>query len=158
MSPPAGPRVGVGGVLIHAGQVLLVRRAQPPLQGRWSIPGGKVEWGETLQQAVARELLEETGLRVRVGALLIVFDRLERTGDDVLSHYVVIDYLCELEGGLLRAGSDALEAAFAARDELSAFDLPPLALEVIRDAFARVARAPVTETMDTEPGDFRRGV
>lgn len=132
----------MGGVLIHAGRVLLVRRAHPPLQGRWSIPGGKVEWGETLQEAVARELLEETGLRVRVGELLILFDRIERSGDAVHAHYVVADYLCAWESGELAAGSDALEAAFAARDELPAFDLPPLALRVIADAFARTGHRP----------------
>lgn len=140
MSVPAGPRVGVGGVLLDEGRVLLIRRAHPPLQGRWSIPGGTVEWGETLDQALRREMLEETGLRVRVGPLLTAFDRVERAGGEVRWHYVIVDYLCFREGGELRAGSDALDAALVAPDDLARYDLPEKALEVIRDALALAAR------------------
>ncbi len=135
---PSAPAVGVGGVLIHQGRVLLVRRAKPPLEGRWLIPGGTLELGETLAEGLVREMLEETGLRVRPGPLLLLFDRIERDGDRVRYHYVIADYLCELVSGTLQAGSDALEAAFVAPEELPRYDLPPLALAVIRDAFARV--------------------
>jgi ADP-ribose pyrophosphatase YjhB (NUDIX family) len=128
-------------VLIDAGRVLLIRRANPPLQGRWSIPGGTVEWGETLDQALRREMLEETGLCVRVGPLLTAFDRVERRGGEVSWHYVIVDYLCTLEGGELRAGSDALEAMFVAPHELAIYDLPEKALEVIHDGFARLSAA-----------------
>lgn len=141
---PHVPSVGVGGVVVHDGRVLLIRRGKPPLFGRWIIPGGTVELGETLEQALVREMEEETGLRVRPGELLTLFDRIERDGERVLYHYVIADYLCEIESGTLRAGSDALEAAFVAPDELHAFDLPAKALEVIDAALARVAaRAPV---------------
>ena len=136
---PAAPSVGVGGVVIHAGKVLLIRRGKPPLLGCWSIPGGTVEAGETLQQALVRELEEETSLRVRPGELLTVFDRIERDDAGRLRyHYVVVDFLCEFVSGTLRAGSDAMGAVFAWPHELAAFDLHPEALEVIADAFARV--------------------
>lgn len=136
---PAGPRVGVGGVVVHDGRVLLIRRGKPPLLGRWIIPGGTVELGETLEQALVREMEEETGLRVRPGELLCLFDHIERDAGRVRYHYVIADYLCELESGTLRAGSDALEAAFVAPRELPAYDLPPKALEVIRAALARAS-------------------
>src|ERR1700732_3227941 len=73
---PARPMVGVGGVIIDQGRALLIRRGREPLLGEWSIPGGMLELGETLEQGVARELLEETGLSVRVVELIEVFDRL----------------------------------------------------------------------------------
>ena len=73
---PERPLVGVGGVVIEAGRALLIRRASEPLRGEWSIPGGMLELGETLQAGVARELLEETGLHVRVLELIEVFERI----------------------------------------------------------------------------------
>lgn len=106
--PPtaAPPRVAVGGVLIDhdAGEprVLLVRRGRPPSVGRWSLPGGRVEPGETLAAAVARELLEETGLVVEAGPLLEVVELI-----DPAYHYIILDYACRRLGGALRAGDDA---------------------------------------------------
>jgi ADP-ribose pyrophosphatase YjhB (NUDIX family) len=129
----------VGGVVIRAGKVLLIRRGKPPLMGRWSIPGGTVEAGETLEQALVREMEEETGLHVRPLELLAVFDRIERDGASLRYHYVIVDYLCEAVSGTLRAGSDALEAVFASPHELSAFALHPKALEVVGAAYARLA-------------------
>lgn len=140
-SGPTAPSVGVGGVVIQAGKVLLIRRGKQPLMGRWIIPGGTVELGETLEQALVREMEEETSLRVRAGPLLTLFDRIERDATGVRYHYVIADYLCEVVSGTLRAGSDALDAAFVAPEDLAAFDLPAKALEVIRDAFERVAPA-----------------
>lgn len=142
MTAPAGPRVGVGGVVVQAGKVLLIRRGKPPLAGRWSIPGGTVEWGETLEQALVREMEEETGLRVRPGELLALFDRIERDGQRVHYHYVIADYLCDAVSGTLCAGSDALEAAFVTPAELPAYDLPPEALEIIAGALERHAARP----------------
>lgn len=142
MSVADGPRVGVGGVLVRNGRVLLIRRGKPPLHGRWLIPGGTVELGETLAQALVRELREETGLDVRQHELLTLFDRIEREGGQVRYHYVIADYLCSYAGGQLCAGSDALEAAFVAPEDLPAYDLPPLALDVVQDALARSAGRP----------------
>jgi 8-oxo-dGTP diphosphatase len=133
--------VGVGGVVVREGRVLLARRGKEPLFGRWVVPGGTVELGETLEQALVREMEEETGLRVEPVGILAVFDRIEREGDRVARHNVIVDYLCDWRAGEARAGSDALEVAWAAAAELPAYDLPPKALEVVRDALA-AAEAP----------------
>src|SRR4029079_13631963 len=134
---PTHPSVGVGCVLIHDGRVLLVRRGKEPLRGRWVIPGGTVELGETLEEALVREIQEETALVVRPREVLLVFDRIERDGANVRYHYVIVDYVCDYVSGTLRAGSDAEDAAFAPPEELAAYDLPEKALEVVRDCFAR---------------------
>ena len=136
---PSAPVVGVGGVLIRDGKVLLIRRGKPPLYGRWVVPGGTVELGESLEQALVREMREETGLEVVPLEVLTVFDRIERDGDRVVYHYVIVDYLCRWLGGEARAASDALEAAWAALDDLPRYDLPQKALEVVRDAFRKIS-------------------
>jgi mutator protein MutT len=129
--------VGVGGVLVHGGRVLLIRRGKPPLYGRWVVPGGTVELGEGLEQALVREMQEETGLAVEPLELITVFDRIEREGERVVYHYVIVDYLCRLVSGEARAASDALDVAWAAPSELEVYDLPPKALEVVQEAFRR---------------------
>jgi mutator protein MutT len=131
--------VGVGGVVVRDGKALLIRRGKEPLYGRWTVPGGTVELGESLEEAVVRELEEETGLRVEPVALLTVFDRIQREGARVVHHFVIVDYLCRWRSGEARAASDALEVAWAAASELPAYDLPPKALEVVRDALAKGA-------------------
>lgn len=133
-----GPRVGVGGVVVHEGRVVLVRRGKPPLYGRWVVPGGTVELGERLEAALVREVREETGLEVTPVAFLTAFDRILGAAGHVGYHYVILDYLCQWRSGELQAGSDALDARFAAPDELDALELPPKALEVVLDAFSRV--------------------
>jgi ADP-ribose pyrophosphatase YjhB (NUDIX family) len=105
---PERPVVSVGAVIVDAGRVLLVKRGQPPLQGQWSLPGGVVEIGETLQAALVREVREETGLDVEVGAVVDVLDRVQRSADGrVEYHYVIIDYICRPRAGTLMSGSDA---------------------------------------------------
>jgi ADP-ribose pyrophosphatase YjhB (NUDIX family) len=137
----------VGGVLVHDGKVLLIRRGKEPLRGRWVVPGGTVELGETLEDALVREMLEETGLSVSPVELLTVFDRIQEEAGRVAYHYVIVDYLCRLEGGEARAGSDAEAVAWAGRSELPAYDLPAKALEVVLEGFSRaegLARRPPT--------------
>ncbi len=136
----AGPRIGVGGVVVHEERALLIRRGKPPLLGRWMIPGGTVELGETLVEALVREMQEETGLRVEPQQMLAVVDRIEREEGRVAYHFVIVDYLCRLVSGEARAGSDAQEVAWVRPEELPAYDLTPKALEVVRDAF-RLSRA-----------------
>ena len=127
-------------MLVHEGRVLLIRRGKEPLFGRWVVPGGTVERGETIEAALIREMKEETDLVVKPVELLAVFDQIQRdSGEEVAYHYVILDYLCEYVSGALRAGSDALEAAFARPEELLAFDLPSKALEVVQDALARTS-------------------
>jgi ADP-ribose pyrophosphatase YjhB (NUDIX family) len=130
-------------VLIHEGRALLIRRGSEPLRGQWSIPGGSLELAETLEEGVARELLEETGVVVRVGEMIEVFERifLETPPQMVEGvarpryHYVIVDYLCAWVGGEARAGGDALEVAWAEEEELEKFRMTPAAMRVLRKAF-----------------------
>jgi 8-oxo-dGTP diphosphatase len=141
---PQQPMVGVGGVVIVEGRALLIRRGSEPLLGEWSIPGGMLELGETLEEGVARELLEETGLTVRVIELIEVFDRIyvesmaganeERKGPRF--HYVIVDYLCERVGGDAVAGSDVTELVFASEEELDKYKLTETATRILKKAFA----------------------
>jgi ADP-ribose pyrophosphatase YjhB (NUDIX family) len=101
------------------------------------VPGGTVELGESLEDALVREMEEETAVRVRPFAILTVFDRIEKDGTGIRYHYVIVDYLCEYLGGEARAASDAAEAAWVSREDLGVFDLPPKALEVVEEAFRR---------------------
>jgi ADP-ribose pyrophosphatase YjhB (NUDIX family) len=141
---PERPVVGIGGVIIDGGRALLIRRGSEPLQGEWSIPGGTLELGETLEQGVARELLEETGIAVRVLELIEVFDRIygddgaiaELAQQNPRFHYVIVDYLCERIGGEARAGSDVTDVAFAREDELSNYHLTETATRILKRAFA----------------------
>ena len=119
-------------MVIRGGKVLLIQRGKEPLKGRWVIPGGTVELGETLEDAVAREVREETGIVVRPREVVLVFDRIERRDGAVAYHYVVIDYLCDDLGGTLQAGSDAADAAFVATEDLARYDMPPAALDLVR--------------------------
>ena len=133
---PDRPVVGVGGVVISDGRALLIRRGAPPLEGRWSIPGGMLEAGETLLLGVRRELLEETGLEVKVLELIEVFERIHFDGEGKARyHYVVLDYFCEAIGGEARAGSDVTEVAWATPDELAQYALTDTATRVILKAF-----------------------
>jgi 8-oxo-dGTP diphosphatase len=134
---PDRPYVGIGAVIVVDGKVVLIKRGHEPLAGRWSLPGGAVELGETVQEAVAREMLEETGLAVRVGPPIEVFDRIMRDDDGrVRYHFVLIDYLCWRIGGELRAGSDVADAVVAGVHELEAFELSGLTTSVIQRGLA----------------------
>ena len=137
--PPDRPCVGVGAVLVHEGRILLIRRGKEPLRGRWVVPGGTVELGETLEEALVREVQEETGLVVRPREVVAVFDRIHRDGHRVDYHYVIVDYLCDYVAGEARAGSDAEAVALVAEADLAAYDLPQKALEVVTDGFRRAS-------------------
>jgi 8-oxo-dGTP diphosphatase len=138
---PEAPIVGVGAVVIDGTKVLLVRRGNEPLKGEWSLPGGAVELGETLQQGVVREVLEETGLVVAPAGIVEVLDRI--TQDEVLQdgasgrvryHFVLVDFVCRVTGGALREGSDADEVRWVAREELGEYHLAPITVRVIEKA------------------------
>jgi 8-oxo-dGTP diphosphatase len=137
---PDRPIVGVGAVIIDQGRVLLVKRGSPPLLGEWSLPGGVVELGETLRAAAEREALEETGLIVKAGEVLEVLDRIIPGKDTAPQyHYVLIDFLCVVRGGELRAGGDAAEVCWASESELGKFKLEQPAINVVRKAFEKSA-------------------
>ena len=129
--------MGVGAVVFDAGRVLLVKRGHEPLKGEWSLPGGAVELGETLKSAVAREVMEETGLAVDVGPLIDVVDRIQSGVDGRIEyHYVIVDYLCRVRGGRLLHGSDAEAACWVEIHELPAYRLTDQAMAMIARALA----------------------
>lgn len=133
---PARPIVSVGAVVFEGDRVLLVRRAHEPLKGEWSLPGGAVELGETLEAAVAREVFEETGLRIDVGPLVEAVDRVHRDADGCVEyHYVVVDYLCRARSNRLVPGSDADDVRWAGLGELPAYRLNKKAAAVVQKAF-----------------------
>ncbi len=141
---PEHPFVGVGAVIVKHDRVLLIRRGTAPLLGEWSLPGGVLECGEALQDAVVREANEETGLVVEVGEMLGVYERIIH-GDDrrVRYHYVLIDFLCRAAGGELRAGSDAAEVGWFRREELPALRLAYDANDVVLKGLSLSARSEV---------------
>jgi 8-oxo-dGTP diphosphatase len=116
---PEAPIVGVGAVIFHQGRILLVQRGQQPLKGEWSLPGGALELGETLEGGVRREVLEETGLIIEPVAIVEVFDRISRdAAGRVQYHYVLVDFLCRVAGGTLACATDAADARWTTPDEL----------------------------------------
>jgi mutator protein MutT len=133
---PERPIVGVGAVVLNGdGHVLLVKRAHEPLKGEWSLPGGGVEVGETLDAAVVRELFEETGLTVDVGPVVEVLDRIEHAPDGrVEYHFVIIDYLCHATDDRLVCGSDADDVQWVRIDELADYRVRTNAIAVIMKA------------------------
>lgn len=137
---PEAPLAGVGAVVVDKGRVLLVRRGREPLKGRWTLPGGVLELGESLAAAVAREVREETGLLVEPVELIELVDRIHRDGDRIRYHYVIADYLCRVTGGALEAGSDADAVRWVERAEWnshSALALDPVTVRVIEMGWRR---------------------
>ncbi|MGA2960556.1 MAG: NUDIX hydrolase [Candidatus Korobacteraceae bacterium] len=135
---PDRPIVGVGGVVLQNGLVVLVRRAKAPRMGEWSIPGGMLELGETLRDGVAREIEEETGLKVKSEEVLDVFDSIVIDADGKTQyHYVLIDFLCSVTGGELRAASDASEARWATLEEVLGLVKREITVGVIRKGFSK---------------------
>ena len=121
----ASPVPAVIAVVIHDGQALLVRRANPPDAGLWGFPGGKIEFGETVKAAAMRELLEETGIHGEAGEILTSLDILVRNSSgEVQQHYILIAVQCRWISGLPLAGDDALEARWFSVADLDPDKLP----------------------------------
>ena len=144
---PDAPRAGVGAVVLEEDRVLLVRRGEPPSQGKWSIPGGLIHLGEHIEEAVIREVEEECGLRVRPIGVCGVIDRVipgERRDaagpPPIRYHYVLIDFVAVPTGGCLRAGSDAADARWVALDELGQYETTT-GLAVMIDRAVRLCHA-----------------
>ncbi|MEZ4358701.1 MAG: NUDIX hydrolase [Kofleriaceae bacterium] len=133
MSGARAPVIAVAAIIFDArGRVLLIERGRPPGAGLWSVPGGRVELGESLAAAVQREVAEETGLRVDVGPLVTVVERIEPGA--VGYHYVILDYLARWRGGEPRAGSDARQVRFCEEPELAELPLTEGLLPVLAAA------------------------
>jgi 8-oxo-dGTP diphosphatase len=133
---PSAPVCAVGAIVFRGSAVLLVQRAKPPAQGKWSIPGGVVQLGETLEEAVIREFREEVQLEVRPLQVGKVLDRIYRdAAGQVCYHYVIVDYLCEPVHGELRPASDASAAAYFEVSNLESVDITEGTAEVIREVF-----------------------
>jgi len=133
---PSQPVVGVGAVILQDDRVLLVRRGREPLKGIWSLPGGVLELGESLEAGIRREIREEVGLEVEVGPVVEIFERI--TPDDrgdTRYHYVLIDYLCRPTGGTVLAGDDAEDARWFELHELSSIAVTQGTPPVIEKAF-----------------------
>ena len=139
---PPKPLVGVGGVVIVEGRAVLIRRGSEPRKGEWSIPGGKLELGETLAEGVRREVLEETGLQVEVGELIEAFERVYRDAEGrVRFHFVILDYLCCCASpATALAGGDALDVALVNEGEFDRFGVSDAVARVLRKAFERKRR------------------
>ena len=136
---PEAPIVGVGIVCLRDGEVLLVRRAKPPREGSWSLPGGRQKLGETVRRTAARELLEETGIEAEIGPLLDVVDSIT-PGDEgrPVYHYTLVDFAAEWRAGEARAGGDAADARWFAPAELDALELWEETRRIIEMARARL--------------------
>ena len=125
-------------MVIHEGRALLIKRGSEPLKDQWSIPGGTLELGESIQEGVRRELLEETGIEVRVGELIEVFDRIFRdAAGKIQYHFVIVDYLCEKISGEAKPASDVTDTAWVREEDLWNYKLTEAATRVIRKAFAK---------------------
>ena len=140
---PDRPYVGVGAVIVQDGKVLLVKRKYEPLAGQWSLPGGAVEVGETLEACLVREMREETGLEVSVGPVIEVLDRITHDEEGrVMYHFVLVDYLCWPIGGALCASSDVAEAVFADPRRSLRYDLTSTATAVVERALVLDRQSP----------------
>ncbi len=135
---PERPIVGVGAVIVDGDRVLLVERGEEPQRGAWSLPGGLVELGERLEDAVRREVREETGVEVEVLEMAGVVERILPDAEGRTEyHYVLVDYLCRVAVGALEPASDVSRAAWVPRAELRAYRLTEGTLSFLERALAR---------------------
>lgn len=133
---PNRPALAVGAVVFREGRILLVKRGNPPAKGVWAIPGGSVELGETLEQAAQREVLEETGIRVRAGKPVYSFESIEKDKDgQVRFHYYIVDLEAEYLDGEIRAGDDAEKAQWVALDQLDRMDVNPKTRDLLKTLY-----------------------
>lgn len=142
---PARPIPGVGALIIENGRILLVERRGPPLKGYWSLPGGAVETGERLEDALRREVTEETGLEVEIIHLIEVFERImpdPTVQSKTEYHYILMDYICRPIGGVLQASDDASRAEWFAEAEMAGLKITEGTPRVVAKAFAWVGGNP----------------
>ncbi len=135
---PKRPLVGVGAIILHRDRILMAQRGKEPLKGWWSLPGGALETGESLKDAVCREVREETGLEVRPLGVLEIFERIIRDAAGRPEyHYVLIDYMCRITGGTPRPGDDVCSVEWVPRKQLRNLQITEGTLGVIEKAFRK---------------------
>jgi 8-oxo-dGTP diphosphatase len=135
---PKRPLVGIGALIFHRGRILMAERGKEPLKGWWSLPGGALETGETLDTAVRREVREETGLEVEPQRVFEIFERIMPDPQGVIEyHYVLIDYVCRITGGTLCAGDDVARVEWMRENELATLRITEGTLAVIERAFRK---------------------
>ena len=133
---PKRPVFGVGAIIVRGGEVVLIERGREPKKGLWSLPGGAQKLGESAEEAIIREVAEETGLDVKPLKLVAVVDIIDKDDNgEVRHHYTVADYACEVVGGELKAAGDAADARWIKRSDLGNYQLTPKAMEVIEAAW-----------------------
>jgi ADP-ribose pyrophosphatase YjhB (NUDIX family) len=138
---PKRPLVGVGALIFDRGRILMAQRGKEPLLGWWSLPGGAVEIGESLDFAVRREVREETGLEVEPLGVFEIFERILRDAEGKPEyHYVLIDYVCRITGGTLRAGDDVCRVEWVKPAALRELQITEGTLGVIEKAFRKRRR------------------
>jgi mutator protein MutT len=131
---PNQPIAGVAGVIIHKNKILLTKRGNEPGYGKWGLPGGVVELGEKVDDAVKREVFEETGIEVETIKILTVFDsiRKDKTGK-IRFHYILIEFLCRYIQGDIHSSDDALDAKWVPLEKLDEFDIMPFTKSFVRE-------------------------
>jgi ADP-ribose pyrophosphatase YjhB (NUDIX family) len=138
---PKRPILGIAAIILDRDRVLMVERGRPPLQGYWSLPGGVLETGETLEEGLRREILEETGLKIHPRGVVEIFQRIMRDPEGRAEyHYVIVDYLCRVAGGRLCAASDCARAEWVRRRMLRDYKITEGTLPVIEKAFRNRAK------------------
>ena len=125
----SGPQVAVGAVVFHENRVLLVKRKNMPAAGQWAIPGGKVHMGETLAEAAEREIMEETGIRIKAGKPVYVFELIDPI------HYVIIDLDAKYLSGSLKPSDDAEDARWVGLNELEGLEITESTLKLLSEKF-----------------------
>ncbi len=148
---PARPLLGVGALIFEGSRIVLVERGKPPLLGQWSLPGGLVEAGERLEDAVMREVLEETGLHVRVDSIATIFERI--MPDEVGGceyHYVLVDFYCSVVGGDLCAGDDSKRAEWFEIQSLADLELTAGTRQVIESCCTQPPTHPYVTRPESE--------
>ena len=140
-SYPSAPILGVGAVIWKEGRFLLIQRGKAPMKDSWSIPGGKIELGETLMDGIKREVMEETNLIVRIGPIVDVVDYIEKDSDGrVKTHYCLVDYVAFWQSGDAVAGSDAQDVKWLTLDELDGCDLWDKTRELIEKSAEMISK------------------
>jgi 8-oxo-dGTP diphosphatase len=138
---PKRPIIGVGALIFRRGRILMAQRGKEPLKGWWSLPGGALELGESLDAGVRREVREETGLEVLPLRVFKIFERIMRdAAGEPEYHYVLIDYICRVTGGTLQAGDDVCAVSWVTRDALKELQITEGTLAVIENAFDKRRR------------------